>query len=77
MSRISKFIRLASEQASKSTMYFRHGAVVVKGGKVMALGFNKPSQIELDQKHYCCSVHSELEAMSRLKQGSKEKGKER
>ena len=77
MSRINKFLQLASEEASKSSMYFRHGAVVVKGGKVMALGFNKPSYLELDQNHYCCSVHSEIEAMSRLKQDSKEKGKER
>jgi tRNA(Arg) A34 adenosine deaminase TadA len=72
MSRISKFLQLACEEASKSSMYFRHGALVVKGGKVMALGKNSSEQIKHGERY--CSIHSEIDAMSRFECGFKEEG---
>lgn len=53
-------------------MYFRHGALVVKGGKVMALGKNSSEQIKHGERY--CSIHSEIDAMSRFECGFKEEG---
>lgn len=72
MSRVTKFLQLACEEASKSSMYFRHGALIVKGGKAVALGKNSSEQIKHRERY--CSIHSEIDAMSRFECGFTEKG---
>lgn len=48
----------------------RHGAVVVKSGRVMSVGINKwrnhPEIIEKDKIKQECSVHAEVDALSRV-----------
>ena len=48
----------------------KHGAVVVKSGRVMAVGINKwrnhPSIIEQSKVKHECSVHAEVDAISRV-----------
>ena len=49
----------------------RHGAVIVMSGRVMSVGINKwrnhPSIIEESKVKHECSVHAEIDAMSRVK----------
>jgi len=40
MNRTDKFLGLAAEEAQCSDMYHKHGAVLVKGGHVVAKGHN-------------------------------------
>jgi tRNA(Arg) A34 adenosine deaminase TadA len=40
MNRTDKFLGLAAEEAQRSDMYHKHGAVLVKGGHVVAKGHN-------------------------------------
>jgi deoxycytidylate deaminase len=42
MGRVDRFIRLAANIALKSLMEFKHGAVLVKGGRVISTGYNTP-----------------------------------
>ncbi|KAK4442330.1 hypothetical protein QBC34DRAFT_313343 [Podospora aff. communis PSN243] len=35
-----KYLNLCLEQAARSPLHYRHGSIVVKGGKVVGLGFN-------------------------------------
>jgi len=48
----------------------KHGAVIVKGGRVMSVGFNKwrnhPTIIESSKVKRECSVHAEMDAISRV-----------
>lgn len=36
-----QYINLATDEANKSTLKCRHGAVLVKGGKVLSKGYNR------------------------------------
>ena len=38
--RSDSYLSLCLEQASKSTLHYRHGCIVVKGGKVIGSGYN-------------------------------------
>lgn len=40
MNRTDKFLGLAAQEAHHSDMYHKHGAVLVKGGRVVAKGHN-------------------------------------
>lgn len=47
----------------------RHGAVIVRGGRPIAVGINKfrnsPSQTVEERVSIDCSVHAEIDAMSK------------
>lgn len=64
-------MRLAEKVAESSTMKQRHGAVIVKSGRVMSVGINKwrnhPEIIETEKIKQECSVHAEVDALSRVK----------
>jgi deoxycytidylate deaminase len=64
-----RFLNLAVRVASSSEMRQRHGAVVVKSGRVLAVGVNKfrnhPAQTASDRVKKDCSVHAEVDALSR------------
>lgn len=65
-------MQTAIELANRSDCAHRHGAVVIKGGRVIGLGYNRyrnePSDLWEDNTHI--SIHAEVDAISRC---SKEK----
>lgn len=64
------FLALACKAAESSSCEQKHGAVVVKAGRVLAIGYNKTrnSSISLGDttsfKH--CTIHAEIDALSRV-----------
>ncbi len=53
MNRIEKFFGLAAEEAKQSDMHYKHGAVIVKGGHVVAKGHNsRRSRVEGENYWY-------------------------
>ena len=61
------FLSIARYLANKSTSRRRHGAVVVKSGRVLGTGFNKDTNnpIIVSPEHIKtnCSRHAEIEAI--------------
>lgn len=61
------FLSVAKYLATKSTARQKHGAVVVKGGRVLGTGFNKdrnhPDFVSPEHIKTHCSVHAETEAI--------------
>ncbi len=62
MSKIQKLRDAAMEQAFRSPSKFKHGALVCKGNKIYATGFNNPRTTFLNKKD-CCQ-HAEMAAVS-------------
>lgn len=64
-----RFLNIAIKAAGSSDMKKKHGAVVVKSGRVLAIGINKfrnhPAQTASDRIQDECSVHAEIDAISR------------
>jgi deoxycytidylate deaminase len=61
-------LRLAISAAGASEMKQRHGAVVVRGGRVLSIGINKlKNDPEHVQEYNKCSVHAEADALYRVK----------
>jgi deoxycytidylate deaminase len=52
MNRIDKFFYLATEEAKHSDMYHKHGAVLVKGGIVIAKGHNSRGSMRLGGENH-------------------------
>lgn len=65
MNRTDKFLGLAAEEAQRSDMYHKHGAVLVKGGHVVAKGHNSRRTRLHGANH--CSTHAEMNALYRFK----------
>lgn len=62
------YIRLASRLAENSDCHHRHGAVIVKGGRVMATGFNRWRQPIENVSNFnpdWSSIHAEESALSK------------
>jgi deoxycytidylate deaminase len=63
----SAFLSVARYFAAKSQSRQRHGAVVVKGGRVLGTGYNKnknhPMQVSPEHIKTHCSRHAEVEAI--------------
>jgi len=55
-----RFIDLATQEALKSTQNFKHGAVLVKNGKLVSKGYNHSSG---NIQHEMWSVHAEMDAV--------------
>lgn len=57
-------IRLATKQANNSSYYFKVGAVIVKGNRVLATGFNKIAHCRVND--FKNSRHAEMDAILKL-----------
>ena len=64
MARSYKFISLAQEEAHKSQLNYKVGAVITKGSKIMFSGCNNERTKSLDRFAFC--QHAELEAARKL-----------
>lgn len=66
-----RFLRLASNLALSSDCNFKHGAVVVRGGRVISTGINRfknhPKVVSPEHVKEWCSVHAEIDALRKLK----------
>jgi deoxycytidylate deaminase len=70
--RDKSFLALAMRAAEASSCNQRHGAVVVRSGSVLAIGFNKwraerPGVALEDKELQSMSTHAEMDALSRVK----------
>lgn len=65
------FLSLAMELSLKSDMKQKHGAVIVRGGRVLAQGWNllknDPNNVSDEHAKLFCSVHAEGMAIARCK----------
>jgi len=61
MCRVQKYMTLAAQEALQSNVNYKHGAVVVKAGKIIAKGHNS-LRTRVDGLNYC-SAHSEMAAL--------------
>ena len=61
------FLSVARYLSTKSIARRRHGAVIVKGGRVLGTGYNKdknhPTQVSPEHVKTHCSRHAEIEAI--------------
>ncbi len=61
------FLSVARYLATKSVSKQKHGAIVVKGGRVLGTGYNKdrnhPDYVSAEHIKTHCSVHAEVEAI--------------
>ena len=64
---IEKILPLAIQQASKSPMLHRHGAVIWKNKTVLGAGYNY-SKTTSNKDGRKCSIHSEKDALAGLRQ---------
>ena len=59
-----KFLQCAYDQALKSPVLMRHGAVIVTNGKIMGRGFNNYRTYSSDQFiTNVCTCHAEIAAI--------------
>ena len=62
-----RYLDIARELAEKSQLHHKHGAIVVKSGRVLGRGFNKPRNhpkiIETGRHVFECGYHAEIVAM--------------
>jgi len=66
MSRQSRNLFAASQEALKSTQTFKHGAVITgKGGKIIVSGHNKGNRTKVLNHVFTC-VHAEMDVMNKL-----------
>jgi len=65
--RESSFLSVARYMATKSRSRQKHGAVIVKGGRVLGTGYNKdtnnPIIVSPEHIRTHCSRHAEIEAI--------------
>tara|TARA_Y100000816_G_scaffold292056_1_gene285609 strand:- start:5842 stop:6321 length:480 start_codon:yes stop_codon:yes gene_type:complete len=63
-----KYIHIAIDEASKSTLLYRHGCVATSSGKVVARGYNKYRTFSKDGLiHENCSCHAEIDVLRKCK----------
>lgn len=64
-------MNLATNLAMSSDCNFKHGAVVVKGGRIVSTGINRfknhPMMVSPEHIKEHCSVHAEVDAIRKLK----------
>lgn len=63
-------LALAKNLAQSSTCKQRHGAVIVKGGRIISTGTNKfrndPLNVQSEYIKTSCSVHAEIDAIKKV-----------
>ena len=60
----SRILNLAGDAASHSQLKNRHGCVITKGKKKIAVGYNHDRSV--DKGKLCCSFHAEKDACHRM-----------
>lgn len=64
-------MQLAIQLSSFSSERQRHGCVIVKNGRVLAVGANRfrndPNNLSKEHANGNCSVHAEIDALRRLR----------
>lgn len=69
MSKYSRVISVAQNEALKSTQCFRHGAVITgKGGKIRCRGYNKGNRTKLLGNIFTC-MHAEMDVINKFING--------
>jgi len=67
----NRYMRMALNEALKSTCNKRHGAILVNGGKIIAAGYNKQRNstysVDFVKTPYGLSVHAEIDALRKAK----------
>jgi len=64
MKKEERFLSMASGIAHKSSMHYKHGAVLVYHGKPISCGYNSNRNYSKDKIiQNCCSCHSEIDAV--------------
>ena len=70
----AKFFNLAINEALKSNCKQRHGAVIVRGGRVISTGYNKarnnPAIIPINELPKGVTVHAEIDALKKVRNPS-------
>ncbi|QAY08850.1 deoxycytidylate deaminase [Streptomyces phage BoomerJR] len=68
------FLSLAMELSANSNMKQKHGAVIVRSGRVLARGWNilknNPENVSDEHIERFCSVHAEQMAIARCKKAA-------
>jgi len=59
--RVQRFMNIAIKVASKSPMWFKHGSVLVKGGKIIGFGHNYERKCFRGKE--ITSMHSEIQCL--------------
>lgn len=62
-----RFLKMASGVALTSKCRFKHGAVVVRHGKVLASSPNLNKNNPLHVSHEHCSIHAEVRALRKAR----------
>lgn len=57
------FVKVAKEAASNSTHHHKLGAVIVKKGRVISVGFNKPRKTHPKSNTRFKTIHAEFDAI--------------
>jgi deoxycytidylate deaminase len=60
---MNRFVKRATEASQNSTYHHRLGAVVVKKGRVVSVGFNKPHKTHPKSKTPFKTIHAEFDAI--------------
>ena len=60
-----RFLEQALELANESSHSFRHGAIVVKDGRILSQGNNKykANRMKISTRNHRCSMHAEEAAL--------------
>lgn len=61
MCKLNKIKNLIIEEAQQSNMNFKHGAILTKGSKTLAKGYNKPRSKFMNVLQTC--IHAELDVV--------------
>jgi deoxycytidylate deaminase len=61
MAKIIKISNLIVEQAIQSDINFQHGAILTKGSKILAKGYNKSRSKFMNVLHTC--IHAEIDVL--------------
>jgi deoxycytidylate deaminase len=63
--RFTRLAGLAADESVKSTLCFKHGAIIYKGGKKICAGYNQNTRTTY-RKNICCSVHAEMDTVTKF-----------
>lgn len=63
---MKRFLNLAINQAQKSTMTSRHGAVLINNHHAVSSGYNRVDRVFLNKKYQMPSMHAEIDAIRRV-----------
>lgn len=75
--RLNKYLRLALRRIDagnhSDNLQYKHSAVIVKAGRVLAIGRNRDKthpnavRLDVDGNPFCRSIHAEMDAIARVK----------